>query len=96
MDQEILDHLTELLGSVTEAEAEYDSFVAMLEEENNKWIAEEYKRQRQSAYIERGASIEALVVAQQEALEGDGTALEELKAIRAQIKLDFPKPADAD
>lgn len=92
MDEEILAHLEELCGSRQEAEDCYDDFVAQLERDNDEWVRTKYQRERQAAYLERGVTVEALVIAQQESLEGDDTALNELKAIRAQVKTDIPKP----
>lgn len=90
--EEMIEHLTEMLGSREEALHHVDAFSAMLMRENDEWMRTKYQRDRQQAYVEQGATIEALVVAQQEALEGDDTELERIKSIRAKVKRQFPKP----
>ena len=92
--EQMLEHLVELMGSREEALKHIDDFANTLARENDEWLRTKYQRDRKNAYIESGVTIEALVVAQQEAAEGNSVELERLTAIREEIKKKFPKPEE--
>jgi hypothetical protein len=55
-------------------------------------VAPSYRELRQAAYNERGATLDALIVALFEmTVEGRPEAAEHIQAIREQIKAEFPK-----
>ena len=70
---------------------------AAIEFEYNRLLAiyntQQYARDRETAYNERGSTIQNLSVAIIESMDGtDPQKLIDLQVIRAQVKQDFPKP----
>lgn len=58
-----------------------------------EWDLTQYARDRETAYNERGSTIQNLSVAMVESMDGtDPQKLIDLQVIRAQVKQDFPKP----
>lgn len=60
MDSDILDELTNLLGSREEAIKDYPNFVAHLERENQKWLDTQYQRSREQEYPSLGEQLDMI------------------------------------
>ena len=86
MEQDILEHLTEMFGSEEKAIQEYDGFVAHLKAENQRWLNERYKIERKNEYPDIGEQLDALYHA--------GVFPSEMAAQIQAVKEAYPKPSE--
>ena len=82
-----IEHLTKILGSKEEAEKEHDNWVKWQLEEDEKYKASQYQRDRREGY----PSLEEVTVALAEKAEGDSTMWDDVSARRTEIKEKYPK-----
>lgn len=90
MDQDILDHLTELLGDEQEAIDGYDNFVQFLETENRKYLDTKYRDERRGLYPSASEQLDMIwhELNQTGKLTDSGDWFNSIRSVKDQ----YPKP----